>query len=410
MSGSKYIVYKCDVCDRQTEIQLDGKRPDPSRCNITLNCRGKLQRLGERSVREFLFTPIVPGLPDYIQRGTPIIPAPQLTVPNPITVFTASGSGIIALSAVRRSVSGPNANFYVKDDTNANFILETISSTYDEPLSSTVKMVLFEISPELLTSTKYTYTINGPVQIVSGPDNSPEGKNLRFTTTNQLSVYVNGVVLDPIYYDRSVDNQITFTPTIYDTNNVVEIFVYKDISAAINNSKQVTLTFRPLVSTIPGDLALRNLDCWGNFAATIINNVERFTLFCTDLTQLSTDKSYGVAYFEATNANGTQTRQLNPDEVFILLGREPFSFRDKEYYAYLTGTSLVTNQSVMTYKESAASGSLFLTVDETAITQVFNQIKLSRRIADASNVSSTVAGTALEGTEKLTPKYIIGPV
>lgn len=412
MSGSKYIVYKCDVCDRQTEMLLDGNRPDPLRCNITLNCRGKFQRTGERSVREFLFTPIVPGLQDFIPRGTEIIPAPQLTVPNPITVFTASGNGIIALGAVRRTVSGANANFFVKDSTNTNFILETHPSTYIEPIQSQVRMVLFEISPELLTATKYTYAISGPVQIINGPDDSPEGRNLRFNSSNQLSVYVNGVILDPSAYDRTVDNQITFTPTIYDSNNVVEIFVYQDITSAIGNSKQVVLTFRSLVSTVPDDLALRELDCWGNFGASIINTVERFTLFCTDLTQLSTNKSYGVAYFEATSAVSGQTRQLNPADMFILLGKEPFSFRDKEYYAYLTGTSLVTNQSVMTYKESVASGSLYLTADETAITQVFNPIKISRRITAITSITETaVAGTALEGTEKLTltPKYIIGP-
>ena len=411
MSGTKYIVYKCDVCDRQTEVLLDGRRTDPIRCNITLNCRGKFQRVGERSVREFLFTPVVPGLSDFIPRGTPIIPAPQLTVPNPITIFTAAGSGIIALSTVRRSVSGGLANFYVKDSTGSNFVLETQPSTTILPSLSEIKMVLFEISPELLTASKYTYVINGPVAIVSGPDDSPDGKNLRFSGSNQLSVYVNGVLVDPSSYDRTVNDQITFTPTIYDSNNVVEIFVYQDITSAIGNSKQVVLTFKSLSSTVAEDVAIRELNCWGNFGASIIDGTERFILYCTDLGELRTDKSYGVAYFEATSAVNSETRQLNPAEMFILLGREPFSFRDKEYYAYLSGTSLVTNQSVMTYKESAASGSLFLTVDETAITQVFNQIKISRRIASITTITETaVAGTALEGTENLTPKYILGPV
>jgi hypothetical protein len=96
--------------------------------------------------------------------------------------------------------------------------------------------------------------------------------------------------------------------------------------------------------------------------------------------------------------------------VFILLGKEPFSFRDKELYAYLAGTSLVEQQSVMTYKQSDASGELYLTVDSSAITQVYNPISMSRVNRDIQATAATVIpGTALAGSENLDQKYIIGP-
>lgn len=411
MSTSPYIVYKCNVCSRETEIVLDGRRPDPSRCNITQHCRGKLERVGERSTREFLFTPIVPGLPDFVPRGTTIVAAPKLTVPNPITVQTAAGAGIIAISAVRSKVSGSNRAFYVIDENNAQFTLETRPLTTTLPTTSIVRAVLFEISAELLTTTKYTYVVTGPVQVISGQDDSPESRSLRFTVANQISVYVNGVLIDPTGYDRSINDQLTFTPAIYDSNNVVEVFVYKDISAAIDNAKQVSLEFKPLLPTVTNDLALRKLDAWGNYGGVSIGGVERLILFCTDLTLLDPNKSYGVAYFEAVS-NTSEVRKVKTSEVFFLLAREPFAFRDKELYAYLKGTSLVDDNAVMAYKESQASGQLFLSIDETAITQVFNPISPTKKLAAFPEVVSpeAITGTALEGTENLNKKYIIGPV
>jgi hypothetical protein len=411
MSTSPYIVYKCNVCSRETEIVLDGRRPDPSRCNITQRCRGKLERVGERTTREFLFTPIVPGLPDFIPRGTTIVAAPKLSLPNPITVQSAAGAGIIALSAVRSKVVGSTRAFYVVDENNAQFTLETRSLSTTLPTTSLVRAVLFEISAELLTTTKYTYVVTGPVQVISGQDDSPESRSLRFTATNQISVYVNGVLIDPSGYDRSVNDQLTFTPAIYDSNNVVEVFVYKDLTSAITNANQVSLEFKALVPTITADLALRTLDAWGNYGGVSINGVERLTLFCTDLTLLDPNKSYGVAYFEA-ESNTSEVRKIKTSEVFFLLAKEPFAFRDKELYAYLSGTSLVDDSAVLAYKESQASGQLFLTVDETAITQVFNPITPTKKLAAFPEVITpeSVSGTALEGTENLNKKYIIGPV
>ena len=411
-SFPSYVVYQCSVCARQTEIPLDGTRPDPTRCNITLRCRGFLERVSTRSTREFLFTPVVPGLANYVPRGTPIEPAPILTVPNPITVFSAAGSGVIALAGIRTKIVGSNIEFYMVDVNGGQLTLETLPDTYTQTQTTTISALLFEISPQLLTGTQYTYVISGPVQLVTGPDDSASGINLRFNSSNNIVVYVNGVELASSAYDTSVDNQITFTPAIYDTNNVIEVFVYQNLDASISTSNQVTLKFNSLISTVEADLALRELDCWGNYSGVSINGVERMLLYCTDLSGLDQTKSYGVAYFQTTSTVTGETRQIAPSEIFILLGSEPFSFIDKELYAYLTGTALVTNQSVLTYNESSASGALYLTVDETAITQVFNPITPTRPLAEITSLTTSAAipGTPLEGAETLTPTYILGPV
>lgn len=405
---SSYVIYKCDVCDRETELSLDGRRPDPVRCNITKNCRGKLQRVGARSAKKFLFTPVVSGLPDFVPRGTVAVPAPELSIPTPITVFTSSGSGIIALAAVKKN---PSQNFYITDVNDASFMIEA-GSGFDLPSTSRIVLKLFEIAPALLTTKKYTYVFNGPVELVSGADDSPEGKNLRFSSTNQLKVYANGI--EKLFddnpslseFDRSVDNQITFTPAIFDTNNVIEIFVYQDITTAIEEDSLINLEFESLRPTVTDELALRELNCWGDYGSMLINSVERFMLYCTDLTVLDQDKSYGVARAEVYSL--TETRFVKPSEIFILLGREPFSFRDKELYAFLSGENLITEQAVLAYRQSAASGILQLTVDETVITQTFNPVQPTN-VTQATELAASTAGTALQGTEELAPKYILGP-
>jgi hypothetical protein len=326
------------------------------------------------------------------------------------------------MSVIRRAIVGSNAEFSIIDVNGTNRVLETHSSSFIDPQTSVVRATLYEISTELLTSSKYIYVISGPVSIVSGQDNSPESKNLRFTSLNNIKVFVNGIEIPEATiippqpgFNRSVDDQITFDPTIYESNNVVEVFVYQKTSTLIGNSKQVVLEFRSLIPTVLEDYAFRELDCWGDYSAVKIEDLppgmspnERFILFCTDLTGLNINKSYGVASFDVTISSINY--QVKNSEVFILLGKEPFAFRDKELYAYLTGTSLIDNSNVLTYNESVASGSLFLTVDETAIEQVFNPIIPSRTISTVQPiVSTTVPGTLLAGSENLSQKYIIGP-
>lgn len=72
--SSPYIIYKCDTCARETERQQDPRRPDPLRCTITLNCRGKMARSGERGAKKFLFPSTTTSLIDWRERGTIVDP------------------------------------------------------------------------------------------------------------------------------------------------------------------------------------------------------------------------------------------------------------------------------------------------------------------------------------------------
>src|SRR4051812_21628379 len=109
MSRSSYVVYKCDTCKRETEIILDGRRPDPTRCNITLRCRGKLSRSGQHSVKKHLFTPIVSGLTDYVPRGAQVAAAQAVVEDAQVSLLTGRDAPGLTLLGLKRRVVDDSA-------------------------------------------------------------------------------------------------------------------------------------------------------------------------------------------------------------------------------------------------------------------------------------------------------------
>ena len=404
---SKFAIYQCDTCDRETEIQLDGNRPDPVRCNITLKCRGKLQKTGERSAKKFLFTPIVEGLEDYIPRGTVATRSVTPTTIRPISIFTGGGDGMIAAAAIRRRVVGSNASFYVITASGDEYHLESQADSVLIPQTVTLTMQVFEITPELLQATKFTYNFKNTAQLIQGPDDSIEGRNLRFDGANRIRVYANGVELTASQFDRSVHDQITLTPAVTGQNNIIEVLVSKDIDFLITATQLIPIYFKALIPTVLDDLALRELNCWGNFQTASIDGVERVLMYSANFGLLDPDKSYGVSRIDVQASAMAEAVSLAPTEFKILLGREPFAVQDKELYAYLAGETLIVEDSILSYNRSTGTGVLELSIDESALTQIYNPILGSNKVTEAINTAS-ITETA-QGITPVRRKYILGP-
>lgn len=101
---NKFIIFKCDTCNRQSEILIDSKSIDPIRCNITLKCRGKLSRIGESSAKKFLFTPPISGLQNFIPRGT--VTSNQTTaIIDPIIPINTSNNGILSMALLKQTIN-----------------------------------------------------------------------------------------------------------------------------------------------------------------------------------------------------------------------------------------------------------------------------------------------------------------
>lgn len=397
-----YIIYKCDTCARETEKQLDSRRPDPNRCNITLNCRGKLSRVGERPVKKFLFPSTSSSLNDWRQRGTPKGPEAASTEEEQISLFCANdGSGIV-ISALHRRSSGPNSVFYTTDADGAELVTEAPSSIA-YPVESAGNVVMYEIAPELVKYKKYSYLVNTTVQNVRGPDNSAEKNNLRFSSGDKLKVYVNGVELAPEEYDASsVANEIIFTPMITTITNLVEIVVYEDITIAVTAENTVRL---PVFFMKVGDPA-RGKYCWGDTTMVNVDGQDRFCFFCNDLSSLLPGRSYGLVGLEMRDSTGMY-RSVAPTEWSFMLGKHPFGFVDKDLHAYAKAASLVdlNAENVLSFRNSSLTGVPELTTAASGITQVFAPIKLVGVVP--ATESSPV--NPPEGTATLKRKFTLGP-
>lgn len=403
-TSSPYVTYHCDTCDRTTEIQLDARRPDPLRCNITLNCRGKLSRVGVHDVKRRLFTPAAAGLTDYYPRGTSITAVSTAGEIPQISLLTSKEGPGLALAVLKHRVNGANSEFYTTDSAGGNVIVESLTAALTNPTTATtIQIALYELQPELLKFKKYSYLINNSVQVIRGADNTPEENNLRFTSQNRVRVYVNGLELDDSEFDRTTENEIVFTPMITTINNLIEVIVYNDISATIlDEAKLVWLNFKFLTPTVSADLVKRGNSCWGDVNKVTIEDADRFCFFCTDFSGLLSDRSYGVARVQARSTGGILV--INPAETFILLGKHPFSFSDKELFAYVALDDLM-DDVVLVYRRDV--GKTEFTVADSEITQVTSPLTPLDHVSvtEAAVVPNTVA----TGTTTLKRKFTLGP-
>jgi len=438
---NKFIIFQCDVCQRQEELLIDSKRVDPIRCNITLKCRGKLSRVGESSTKKFLFTPPVSGLQDYVPRGTVLSSAPIIESDSAISLNTSSG--MLTTASLRKV--GP---VFQLEDINNNLI--TVNQ------GVTVNLNIFPISPSLLQSSNFIYLRSGTVQVIYGADDSPSSNTLRFDATNNLSVLVNGITLTPsIDYDRSVPNIITLTPAIYESNNVIEVIVYNDLTVNVKSDNIISLRF-----SILNDTSLLSNNAWGNYEAVELSTgITRYIMHCTDMSALLKDISYGVKgaqlvdeavitansliadnfyvivnsgdYYPISdfttvgspdNLTGTifkasgplldgstgtvsQVIDLNINEINLLTAKDPYSFQDKELNAYLSG-SVFSSSFTFTFTQDVLTGIYKLTAPQSTFTQLLYPLIPS--IQSSSNLSTSNSGASTAATG-IKHKYIIGP-
>lgn len=368
--SSPYIIYKCDTCTRETERQEDSRRPDPLRCTITLNCRGKLFRSGERAAKKFLFPSTTTSLVDWRARGTVVDPSTTSVEVAQISLCTTrTGQGLTIATKNTTASSG--------------------------------SIVLYELTPELVKYKKFFYLINTVVQQIRGVDDSADRNTLRFISTEKVKVFVNGVELESFQFDRSIDNEITFTPMITTINNLIEVVVYDDISNTITEENTIRL---PIIRMIASDTRRSNFT-WGDTSSIEIFNESYSLMFCLDINKLIQGQSYGFVGIELMDNNVSTL--VDPTSVKFVLGKFPFTNNDAELFAYGAVDTFIDDQ-VISYKTSTTSTALELTVSEDAITQIATPI-----LRNVINIVATddipVSSTLSQGTVTLKRKFTLGP-
>lgn len=157
-----YIRFKCSICNREIESELDPLRPTLDKCNITYRCEGKLKKVGEKKLRSELVPLPQAGLDSWRQRGAAeVLP---LVVKEPVWVTALTGDSCITLA--------------LRDD-----------GVIPQPQDITLRLNLLSNSARPFI--EYTYSSAALTKIVTGLD--VNSKNLRFSNTDEVIVYLNGV-------------------------------------------------------------------------------------------------------------------------------------------------------------------------------------------------------------------------
>lgn len=400
----RYTVYKCGVCNRETEIEQDAKRPDPVRCNITLNCRGKLQRINQKNVKSTLFTPIVQGVDDYIPRFTDMTVPLVTPIDDPISIF--SGFSVLSMALIQREIINNESIFSVLTDIGTRVTIEKRDGNFTTPQNCWVELELYEVEPTMLKYKKYTFSETSIAQLIRGVDNSSEGLNLKFSELDTIKVIINGVEANPDSYDRTVNNEITMTPVIVEQDIVIEIYVYKNYATSVDQDSIVRLKFEPLTSS-NSDFDTRSKSSWGDFAAVEIDSERKYIIYCTDTSALNINKSYGISAARAYNADTGYPVNIALRDLYILLGREPYMFQDKELHAYVIGNKLISQTTLLSYNQSIASGEYELVIDYKNMDQVYLPITPSMAMSQVKIPESPIK--MVHNTNELKLKYIVGP-
>jgi hypothetical protein len=98
-----------------------------------------------------------------------------------------------------------------------------------------------------------------------------------------------------------------------------------------------------------------------------------------------------------------------------MLGKEPFSFLDKELYAFIHGNQLINNiENALSYTEYVKGGERELIAPQSIVTQVYNPITPFNILTEVVQGADTEVGEVSQadlflGTEGLTRSYVIGP-
>ena len=407
-SISKINIYTCDTCKRSLERLADGRRPDPVYCIITDKCRGKMSLTSTRSGLQPKLTKHVGGLSDWVQRGsTPEQPA-TIIKPQYASISSFSGGGGLTVAAIRYKDVGSVRTFFANCTDGTKFTLETRTIANRMPISSSITAVLYELTPEVLVYRHYSYAFHSAAAVLEGQDDSAAQAALRFTAENVIKVYANGIELPAEAFDRTVDNKITLTPQIIDTNIIIDVFVYNDIRTAFDPANAINLEFKALNPSKAADLSVRNACGWGNVVDINDKHGAAVLYFCTDIAALDTSKSYGVAYFNVTSAADV-TKTIAPSELTILISSQPHAFNDKQLTRYLTGTSLFDN-GVLSLKQSETTGIYELSVTEDLITKVFVPISIGTKLTDAELTNPLAQEVTQQSQTNATPvAYILGP-
>lgn len=379
----KYLRYSCSICKRFADRLVDNVRALPDKCTITFKCEGRLFPVQYRSDGGITSAPEV-GIVDWRARGT----QSSNTIDTQELTFLDTGTG-----------TSQQVVLAVQLDTSSPGILST----------STLELVFNQRSDTPKSYKAYVYRMDTLFSTASGVESGLEKKTLRYTPTDIVEVFVNGVKQEPgaigagtyQIYDGVApvpSNTIVFDPAI-SLPGITQVDV---IVSAAATTTQSSLTFKRNVE----DESRLTTGSWEN-----VDHVERFDginwqkwyLFTLDLAD-GTQLKLNTIMTAATTGTINGTIVVPAAKMMFLLAHKPYSTLDRYTNIVVPLRTLTFERDYLKYITTAGVPVLYVT--ETAKEAVYPTLHVSK-----FNVEKTIQ-TALPGVTNqivVDGSVIVGP-
>lgn len=351
----KYIRLSCTVCKRFTDRLVNDSHYTTDKCTITLKCEGRLFPVQYLSNGEIVSTPVA-GVVDWQQRTTSqTSKSSSVAVSELSFVNTSTGSrGQIVLAIQLSSEPAAGSTFMIK----ANERVDT-PKAYRQ----------------------YVYRVEEIFASISGVEAGLEKKTLRYTSTDTVEVFLNGVKLangtganDFQLYDGTGSNGVPSNTVNFNTavalSGVTQVDVI--VSPAVMVS-QVQLTF-----TRAERIESRvDSGAWENVSyVSIFNGAawQKFYLFYLDLA----DTGLKLNTILTISGTGTlnSTIPVSPSVVKLLLAHAPYKQVDRHTNLFVPLTSLNFDTQYLKYFTDA--GKKVLNVTQNCVVPAYPQMVVTK--------------------------------
>lgn len=350
----KFLRYSCSVCKRSADRLVDNVRAMPDKCTITFKCEGRLFPIQYRSDGGITSAPEV-GIVDWRARGTKVTGILDDQAQTFLDTSTGTTQQIVLAVQIHPTMS----------------FVPTPSGT--DP-GSTLILKLNQRSDAPKNYKSYVYRMDTTFSTISGVESGLEKKTLRYSTTDVVEVYLNGVKQElgapgtGTYqiYDGAVQvppNTIAFNPSI-SLPGTTQVDVIVSAAAVTTQS---TLTFNRNVS----DESRLTTGSWENvdyvemFNGTTWGKWYLFTLDLVDASSLALNSIMTAA--SSATINGLIN--VAAENMMLLLARKPYSVLDRYTNLVVPLTTLTFERDYLKYFTVNAKPVLYVT--ETAKQTVY---------------------------------------
>jgi hypothetical protein len=376
----KYVKLLCSVCARQKDQLIDQVHYTPDRCTITLGCEGRLSVVGLTS------------------RGSSILNLP------PTDSFNWYPRG----STLTTPVSLQNDTLYDLSTGHNRQLVIAVPHRLLSFVPSPAAELKIDLEIEQQSSREfrqYVYTKNTPFTAVNGVESAQAKKVLRYTTEDEVQVYLNGVKrvegVDYTLYDgtsasSAPPNTVLFLTQIAGSNNQVDVIVTR---------APATQTITLLLDRIVNDQSLIQLGAWEGIETVASPSQGVLSPFSLNFDEVSSTVPLNAKMrLVEISIRPSSADPWGPvSEAFILLSRTSlYTAIDRLRSVWVPLTQVTDNNYLMTKLDNQVK-KMFVT--ESAITNVFPALSVTR-FGNHRLVTSLTGDSA---SSEIDNDIIIGP-